>query len=62
VGFRTGLGLRSGLIAFLPPVFVAAPSHRWDLVRGLVTLRRREIALASVSRVVVFPACVAGSA
>jgi hypothetical protein len=50
------------LIAFLPPVFVAAPSHRWDLVRGLVTLRRREIALASVSRVVVFPACVAGSA
>ncbi|KAA1423709.1 hypothetical protein FE697_009040 [Mumia zhuanghuii] len=33
----------------------AAPSHRWDLVRGRLTIRRREVALGSVTRVVVFP-------
>lgn len=93
VGFRTGLGLRAGLIALSLPVIVtalavaaaldqggfppevpfvlgiagvqslviivlvvvAAPSHRWDLIRGRVTVGRREVALDSLTRVVVFP-------
>ncbi|MGH1562402.1 hypothetical protein [Mumia sp. DW29H23] len=33
----------------------AAPSHRWDLAQGFLRVRRREVALGSVTRVVVFP-------